>query len=167
MQPGLQIGAWGRGYGLKNGKVDDILVYDRTLTPFEIKVLSGKASWSEMASLSQDKLANEQKQTLHDYYNSAENEVLFSEFQKLRSLRQSLSDTSEKVTELMVMQEMPERKKAYILQRGRYDAPGEEVFPNTPESILKFPKDLPKNRLGLAQWLVTSRSSAHCTCGGK
>ncbi|RYF92103.1 MAG: DUF1553 domain-containing protein, partial [Chitinophagaceae bacterium] len=154
VQPGLQVGAWGRGYGLKNGKVDDILVYNRTLIPFEIKVLSGNASWSEMASLSYDKLNNEQKQTLREYYNSAENEVLSSEFQKLRSLRQSLADSSEKVTELMVMQEMPERKKAYVLQRGRYDAPGEEVYPNTPESILKFPKDLPKNRLGLAQWLV-------------
>jgi hypothetical protein len=154
VQPGLQIGAWGRGYGLKNGKVDDILVYDRTLTPFEIKVLSGKASWNEIANLSHDKLNDEQKQSLQDYYNSAENEAVLSEVQKLKILRQSFADTSEHVTELMVMQEMPERKKTHILQRGRYDAPGEEVFPNTPATILKFPKDLPKNRLGLAQWLT-------------
>jgi hypothetical protein len=31
---------------------------------------------------------------------------------------------------------------------------GEEVFPNTPEAILPFPKQLPKNRYGLAQWLT-------------
>ncbi len=36
-EPGLQIGAWDRGYGLKGGRVDDILVYNRTLTEFEVE----------------------------------------------------------------------------------------------------------------------------------
>ena len=41
-----------------------------------------------------------------------------------------------------------------MLQRGSYEAPGEEVFPATPSSVLPFPDELPKNRLGLAQWLT-------------
>ena len=60
----------------------------------------------------------------------------------------------ENVQELMVMKEMPQRRKAYILERGLYDNYGEEVFPNTPESILAMPDDLPRNRLGLAQWIT-------------
>jgi hypothetical protein len=36
-QPGLQIGAWDRGLGFKGGKVDDIMVYNRELTDYEIK----------------------------------------------------------------------------------------------------------------------------------
>lgn len=153
-QPGLQIGAWGRGFGLKNGKVDDIIVYNKTLSPYEVKILSGKSSWKQITDVPISQMNREQKNILLSYYNNAENENVLKEKEKLRALRQSLADSTEKVPELMVMQEMPERKKAHILQRGRYDAPGEEVFPNTPESILPFPKELPRNRLGLAQWLT-------------
>jgi hypothetical protein len=58
----------------------------------------------------------------------------------------------------MVMQEMAKPKKAHVLLRGQYDAPGDEVFPNTPEKIFPYPANLPKNRLGLAMWLTDSRN---------
>jgi len=54
---------------------------------------------------------------------------------------------------LMVMKEMEEPRPAYILDRGVYDLPTEQVYPNTPASILPFPDGYPKNRLGLAKWL--------------
>jgi len=54
---------------------------------------------------------------------------------------------------VMVMNDSTPRK-TYIFNRGEYDSPGEEVTPNTPEIILPFSEKLPKNRLGLAQWLT-------------
>ena len=69
-------------------------------------------------------------------------------------MRASLADSVESVQELMVMQEMAKPKKTFILERGNYDAPGEEVFPDAPSSILPFPENLPRNRYGLAQWLT-------------
>jgi hypothetical protein len=39
------------------------------------------------------------------------------------------------------------------LVRGNYDAPGDEVQPGTPASILPFKAEYPKNRLGLSEWL--------------
>ncbi len=54
---------------------------------------------------------------------------------------------------LMVMKEMVESRPAYILDRGVYDQPTEQVYPNTPEAIMPFPEGLAKNRLGLAKWL--------------
>jgi hypothetical protein len=54
----------------------------------------------------------------------------------------------------MVMEEMPEARKTFVLNRGQYNDYGSEVQPATPLSILPMPDDLPKNRLGLAQWLV-------------
>jgi hypothetical protein len=45
-----------------------------------------------------------------------------------------------------------------VLQRGNYDSHGEEVQPSTPASILSFPDDLPRNRLGLARWLFDERN---------
>jgi hypothetical protein len=57
----------------------------------------------------------------------------------------------------MVMKELPERRRTFVLLRGAYDAPGEEVFPRPPASLLPFPVDAPKNRLGLARWLTDPR----------
>jgi hypothetical protein len=53
---------------------------------------------------------------------------------------------------------MPQPKKTFLLNRGQYDAPTKQVFPNTPEKILPFSSQLPKNRYGLAQWLTDARN---------
>lgn len=49
-------------------------------------------------------------------------------------------------------------RKTHLLNRGVYDAPGEEVSAGTPSSILSFSDDYPKNRLGLAKWLFDKRN---------
>ncbi|MEI6239221.1 MAG: DUF1553 domain-containing protein [Planctomycetia bacterium] len=53
-----------------------------------------------------------------------------------------------------VMQEKPEMPKAFVLDRGEYDKRKDEVQPDTPDILPPFPESLPKNRLGLAQWLL-------------
>ncbi|WOD42660.1 PSD1 and planctomycete cytochrome C domain-containing protein [Hwangdonia lutea] len=58
-----------------------------------------------------------------------------------------------KEVKLMVMKDNAPDRKTYILKRGQYDAPDEEVQLGTPNFILKYPDSLPKNRLGLAHWL--------------
>jgi hypothetical protein len=45
-------------------------------------------------------------------------------------------------------------KETFILNRGEYDSPTDKVEPNTPKAIYPFSEELPKNRLGLAQWLT-------------
>ncbi|MCK0157505.1 PSD1 and planctomycete cytochrome C domain-containing protein [Cellulophaga sp. F20128] len=54
---------------------------------------------------------------------------------------------------VMVMNDSLPRD-AFIFNRGEYDDHGEQVYPNTPEAILPFSDALPKNRLGLAQWVI-------------
>ena len=58
------------------------------------------------------------------------------------------------------MHDRPEYKKTYILDRGAYDAPTTtEVTPNTLPKIFPFDdKKHPKNRLGLAQWLLDDKN---------
>ncbi len=64
----------------------------------------------------------------------------------------ALRQTGAKV---MIMGEMEDDpRKSYILDRGAYDQPKEEVFPETPSALPPMDPNLPKNRLGLAQWLV-------------
>lgn len=54
---------------------------------------------------------------------------------------------------VMVMKEMEKPRQSFILDRGAYDRPTTEVFPKTPEAVLPYAEEHPKNRLGLAQWL--------------
>lgn len=150
-QPGLQLGAWDRGYGLKDGKVDEVVVYDRVLAPLEVRILTGKIKGKDLLK---DKWSEKEIRDLKDYYLAVVHPENRNIRRVLRKHRTNLAEALGPVQELMVMQEMPEPKQAYILERGEYNARGEEVFPDTPSDVLAFPEDLPRNRYGLAQWLT-------------
>jgi hypothetical protein len=47
-----------------------------------------------------------------------------------------------------------EQRKTHLFIRGSFLSPGEEVGPNTPQVFPDFRANLPRNRLGLATWLV-------------
>jgi hypothetical protein len=57
-----------------------------------------------------------------------------------------------------IMGDLDSLRKTYILKRGSYDAPGEEVTVGTPKAILPFDDRYPKNRMGLAQWLFDEKN---------
>ncbi|WP_289644709.1 PSD1 and planctomycete cytochrome C domain-containing protein [Maribacter aestuarii] len=65
----------------------------------------------------------------------------------------NLQKSNKKEVPVMVMYEREEQKPAFILNRGVYDQPTDQVFPDTPRSVLTFPESYPKNRLGLSRWL--------------
>lgn len=54
---------------------------------------------------------------------------------------------------VMIMRDNKPRK-AFILERGQYDAPGEEVQPGLISTLSAVPGDIPMNRLALARWLT-------------
>jgi hypothetical protein len=54
----------------------------------------------------------------------------------------------------MVMQEMAKPRATYLLNRGEYDQPRQKVEPGTPGCLPPMAPGLPRNRLGLARWLV-------------
>jgi hypothetical protein len=65
-------------------------------------------------------------------------------------------DTSKLIVSVMGDSEV--YRKTYILKRGNYDTHGDEVQPGTPKAILPFDNSLPKNRLGLAEWLFDRKN---------
>jgi cytochrome c553 len=71
----------------------------------------------------------------------------------LRSKIKQKFDLYNDKDEVMVMEEMPKPRKAFIYNRGEYDQPTEQVFPATPAVLNSYPDSLPRNRLGLTQWL--------------
>ncbi len=58
----------------------------------------------------------------------------------------------------MVMDQSEKPRETFILNRGDYAQPTDPVTADTPESIGPKQEDAPKNRLGLASWVVDTRN---------
>ena len=144
----IAIGERFRDHGFKGGLVDDFRVFDRALSPLEISGLVAPGVIA--ASLAK----REPAELLGDYAAAAFDETTAAARRALEDTRRGRDDLAERPAEIMVMRELAEPKVAHILERGDYDKRGAAVEPGTPASLPPFPPDLPKNRLGLARWLV-------------
>ncbi len=83
----------------------------------------------------------------------AKHKAFQSELAKLEKTRPSLPTT-------LVMQEWPEssERPTFRHHRGEYLQPKEKVAPAVPVAFEGIPDNEPKNRLGLARWLVSERN---------
>ena len=122
--------------------VDELSIYDRQISQPEVMALYDQVKVRTLPPdrwktyfLASDSAYRKKQHKLHD----------------LISRRNAITDTLKTV---MVMEDLPKVRPTFMLDRGQYDAHGEEVFPHTPEQLPALPSSLPKNRLGLAQWLV-------------
>jgi hypothetical protein len=70
-----------------------------------------------------------------------------------KTLKQFEQDST---TYVMVMQEMDQPRETRVLNRGVYNQPGQSVTAAVPATVLgDLPPGAPRNRLGLAEWLVS------------
>jgi hypothetical protein len=142
----LTLAARFRGRGFKDGAVDELRIYNRCLTRLEMaEVHTPGALAAGLAQGGAD---------ARDYYEERVDEEFARRRDELRKLREEENALVTKVPEIMAMGDVPVPRPAYVLKRGAYDAHGDPVEPGTPESILPFDPKLPRNRLGLARWLV-------------
>ena len=128
-------------YGFKGGTVDDVFIYNRALSPIELKYLV-------------DKQQQFTKTELYAHYIQNGHKTFPIIKQALDSLRRI--DTEK--PNIMIMEEADTVKATFVLDRGAYDAPTTAVERSTPKAVLDFADDLPKNRLGLAQWLFADKN---------
>ena len=120
--------------GMKGGALDNLRIYARVLTDAEVAYQAGTPSLPR---------ADTHYRIHHD-----------SAFRAASMALDSLRRRIRRIPRVMVMEEMPIPRTTYVLDRGAYDAPMDSVGPSTPMAILPFPEDLPRNRLGLAQWIT-------------
>ncbi len=153
----LTLGQRFRDRGFKNGLVDELQVFDRCLTTIEAAHACDVKSLAEALAVPADSLTADQKQALFDYYLARFDQPYREAVAALTELRQQRSAVIDAVPELMVMREMDQPRPAFVLQRGAYDAPGEQVQPGVPDAILPWEDAWPKNRLSLAHWLTDPR----------
>ena len=108
----------------------------------------------ELTKDPRNKWDKDTKQTARNYF-------LRNHYEPVTDLRESMEPIEKNVDKLkktgakvMVMGDMEELRKTYILERGSFDKPAGEVSANTPGFLPEMDGSLPANRLGLAQWLI-------------
>jgi mono/diheme cytochrome c family protein len=77
--------------------------------------------------------------------------------ERLAALERELKAFRETLPRVMVMSDARPRP-THILERGNYLMPREAVEPGTPASLPGATPSAPRNRLGLAQWLVSAEN---------
>jgi mono/diheme cytochrome c family protein len=106
-----------------------------------------------------EKRSDEQKKRLRDHFLEYVYPKTKAEFEPLRKrvddLVKQRSDLDASIPSTLVMADMPQPRDTFILVRGQYDKRGEKVTAGVPAILPPLTPEAPRNRLGLAQWLVS------------
>jgi len=141
------LGAIFRGPGFKGGHIDDLKTFDRPLTPAEARHIAGQTI--DLTTLRDDEH--------YSYYLTNHHEEYRKTVAEISAAQKALVQQEDTFTEVPVMEEMPKPRPAHILERGDFNSkrtPENLVTRDTPDFLLPFPAEAPRNRLGLAQWLT-------------
>jgi hypothetical protein len=137
------------------GQLDDLRLYDRTLTADEVRDLAihyparvvllgvtGKPSKDDIAQL-------------RDYFlTHAAPDELRAHYRELKALRDQKAQFQRAIPSTMVMAEMEKPRETFVLLRGDYRNRGEKVQPGVPAVLPPLPAGASPSRLTLARWLV-------------
>ena len=106
-----------------------------------------------LAKAPKDRTAKE-KDDLFNWWELTQDKAS-SEFTKsLGKLQQEQLTIRSRGTVAHVWQEKKEEPVAYLLYRGDYDKRRDKLTARTPSSLPPIPAEFPKNRMGLAKWLL-------------
>ena len=99
---------------------------------------------------------------LKDYFlrnvNPESRSLIEEQVKRRDDLKRQVDDMTKKAPATLVWREKKEPVAAHILNRGEYDQKGDKVSRDTPSALPAFPEDLPRNRLGLANWLISGEN---------
>jgi hypothetical protein len=133
------------------GLLRDFYVYDRALHPDEIASLARAHPTTAIARLPRDQRTLARAMELAAYYRTIDPELAAIR-ERLTEKRGQLAAVQPPTT--MVMVELPKPRENFVMLRGAFNQKGKPVEPNTPAALHPYPQAAPRNRLGLARWLV-------------
>ncbi|MBY0589651.1 DUF1549 domain-containing protein [bacterium] len=142
-EPNLSIGYRFRDNGFKDGSVDDLMIFDRALTPLEAAHSAGKADL--MQALQAPTPDPSTREKLLAYFLATLSEPWKESYREVLAARDAKRLFLAPIPELMVMEELPQPKPAFKLVRGSYDQPGDAVSADTPAALPRFPSSSPKS----------------------
>jgi mono/diheme cytochrome c family protein len=134
--------------------VRDLRVYNRPLPADEVDRLAGGSRAAWLAGRPGNKRSEAETSELFAWWLATFDQPTRDLRGQLLALEQEQAAIKARGTIAHVMQERGEPPMAYVLYRGDYDKRRDPVKPDTPDALPPLPPELPRNRLGLAQWLL-------------
>ncbi|HEX4415582.1 MAG TPA: DUF1553 domain-containing protein [Lacipirellulaceae bacterium] len=141
--------------------VAEVTLFQHTLSPTESQSLFQASLRRELKSIKPDGLAKTMLDQLDKLLLAVSDDPFAVKGREIQHALQTVQEERAKynaaIPMAMVMEERKERRPTYVLHRGQYDHPEKdhEVQPDVPAVLPPLPVDAPRNRLGLAQWLVS------------
>jgi len=152
----LKIGQRHSGQVFEDGSVQDVRIFRRKLESAEAARLAHGSTAIAALGTGNSGRSPAQTDILFEYFLS----TLYPPFAQAGALLSSLKEEREAirgrspVTHIQI-EKMDSVPMAKILFRGQYDQPRDVVEPSVPAALHSFPSSEPKNRLGLAHWLMS------------
>jgi hypothetical protein len=149
----FKIGQRNTTAGIDGASIQDVRLYDRALSADDVAQIAQGTRAGYLASRTAS-LAADEKDELFRWWLAGADDAYRGLAANVAKLEDEDRAIRARGTQAHVMQERNEEAMAYLLARGEYDKRKEKVTPITPAVLPPMPADLPKNRLGLAKWLV-------------
>ena len=156
----LVLGARFRDRGFTDGKLASLQIFDRCLTPIEVRQVFDGSSLTDALKTPNEQLQPDLRNELKAYYRSVLDPQAKQLAAELRQCKTDLYAFYDRLPAIMVMRESPGVRDTYVLDRGAYDSPASRVQPNVPAILPPIDllpghnSDRSPNRLDLAKWLV-------------
>jgi hypothetical protein len=134
--------------------LQDLRLYNRALAPSEIAQLASATRAAYLVAKPAEGRSPSEVEELYGWWLDAVDPTFQQLATRKRELDASEAAIKSRATVAHVAQEKTDAPMAYILYRGDYDKRRDEVKADTPDILPPFPAELPRNRLGYAQWLL-------------
>jgi len=142
------------GQRLDDLAIQDLRIYGRAVSAVEADRIARTTRAAWLTSKPADQRNDLEKNELYEWWLTSMDQIYQEMVAKQSALEQEQAAILSRGTVAHVMQEKDDAAIAYVLFRGEYDKRRDEVRPNTPQSLPPMPPELPRNRLGFAQWLL-------------
>ena len=151
----LTIGSRTPGSSAHGVGLADLVIHGRALSEAEVRGVSLAATLAEIVKLPPAERAKAAA-GLYDWWLGSQDEAFVAATKAATAVESEIAAIRGRGTIAHVMAEKPQPPMAHILDRGEYDKRKEQVTADTPAALPAFPANLPRNRLGLAKWLLAA-----------
>ncbi len=151
----FSIGGRSQGSVPKGVRVNDIRFYDRELNVADVASIATASRASYVAQRPAAVRSAAETDDLFVFW-LARNDTAYNEaVAALAKLETEEKEIRARGTIAHIMTERAGPAEAFILERGEYDQQRDKVGAAVPSALPPMSDDLPRNRLGLAKWLMS------------
>jgi len=101
----------------------------------------------------------EETKRLHEYYFEFVCNSTRPQFEKLHAEKNPIAkardDFDKAIPATFIWKDLEKPRDSFVMVRGQYNKPGQQVWPNVPAVLPPLPKSGTTNRLDFAKWLVS------------